>query len=311
MTWADDGEIYTSAGDPTWGETPDGLDIQKFSGGPTDYRITKVNPMNDYRGAGGDGPKPTGMICVKGVLYLAFQNLLRMQVPPHGAGSQHGSDAQIICSGTKGFLWAPSLSNLRQPMFPGYKFGGPVFINFGRDNANARDEYVYAVSGDQWDNGSNLRLGRVPQDRIMERPAWQWVVAFDPAGNPAWTHDLEAAIPILSLHRWISTPEMVYVAPLKRYLLLTWRLHRDFSPYDGTDLLIFESPEPWGPFALVHFEELWEGREMTPYVPKLPLKWLAADGLSGWIQFSGSWSPEGQNVHHHYRSHVRPFRLRV
>ena len=77
MTWADDGEIYTSAGDPLWGESTSGLDIEKFSGGPTDYKITKVHPMNDYLGWGGDGPKPSGMICVDGVLYLAFQNMLR------------------------------------------------------------------------------------------------------------------------------------------------------------------------------------------------------------------------------------------
>jgi len=55
MTWAEDGEIYTSAGDPLWGETVDGLDVEKFSGGATDCKITKVNPMNDYRGWGVNG----------------------------------------------------------------------------------------------------------------------------------------------------------------------------------------------------------------------------------------------------------------
>jgi hypothetical protein len=47
MTWAGDNEIYAAAGDPMWGETRDGLDVEKFSGGPTDYKITKVNHMND------------------------------------------------------------------------------------------------------------------------------------------------------------------------------------------------------------------------------------------------------------------------
>ena len=82
MTWADDGEVYASAGDPLWGESTSGLDVEKFSGGPTDYKITKACHMNDYLGWGGNGPKPSGMICVDGILYLAFQNMRGLRKPP-------------------------------------------------------------------------------------------------------------------------------------------------------------------------------------------------------------------------------------
>jgi hypothetical protein len=44
-------------------------------------------------------------------------------------------------------------------------------VNIGKDNAGARDQYVYAVSSDQWDHGSNRRLGRVPASSIMRRQA--------------------------------------------------------------------------------------------------------------------------------------------
>jgi hypothetical protein len=308
MTWADDNEIYASAGDPLWGETTSGLDIEKFSGGPEDYKITKVNHMNDYLGWGGDGVKPSGMICVDGILYFAFQNMLKTQKPPHSLISQHGSDAQIVYSTNKGGFWVPSLKNVSEPMFPGHKFGGPAFVNFGKNNANARDNFVYAVSSDQWDNGSNLRVGRVPSDSIMRREVWEWVCAFGISGEPVWNHDLNESIPVLSIHRWISIPEMVYLAGIKRYLLLTWRLHKDFSGNDGTDLIIFESPEPWGPFSLVHFEEYWQGKEFNPYCPRIPLKWMETDGVTGWLQFSGSWCPEGQKAGY-YRSNIRKFRL--
>jgi hypothetical protein len=310
MTWADDDQIYASAGDPLWGESRSGLDVRKLSGGPTEYRIAKVNPMNDYLGWGGDGPKPSGMICVDGVLYLAFQNMLKSRKPAYGLISQHGSDAQIVYSANKGGFWIPSLATISAPMFPGHRFGGPTFVNYGRNNEGARDRYVYAVSSDQWDNGSNVRLGRVPSDEIMRREAWEFVCAFTASGGPAWSHDLEEAIPVLSMHRWIGLPEMVYLRGIERYLLLTWRLRKDFSPTDGTDLLVLEAPEPWGPFALVHLEELWEGRELNPYCPRVPLKWIEADGRTGWLQFSGSWGPEGQKVGT-YRSHVRRFSLEV
>ncbi len=310
MTWADDGEIYASAGDPLWGESGSGLDIEKLSGEPTTYTITKVNPMNDYLGWGGDGPKPSGMICVDGLLYLAVQNLRRTRTPPHSIVSQHGSDAHIVYSTNKGLFWVPAPGTIGVPMFPGHAFGGPAFVNFGRNNANAGDGFVYAVSSDQWDNGSNLRLGRVASDSIVRPEAWEWVCAFTPSGDPTWSHDLAEAVPVLSLHRWIGLPEMVYLAGIRRYLLLTWRLHRDFSAEDGTDLLVFEAPEPWGPFGLVHFEEDWESTAFNPYCPRIPLKWMGADGVSGWMQFSGSWGASGQKAGF-YRSNVRPFRLRM
>lgn len=310
ITWADDDELYTSSGDPMWGETISGLDVQKFSGGPEDYRITKAHHMNEYEGWGGDGPKPSGMICVDGFLYLAFQNLCGARKAPFSARSQNGSDAHIVYSQNKGMFWVPAFGNITAPMFPGHKFGGPTFINFGCNNANARDEYVYAVSSDQWDNGSNLRLGRVPADRIVCREEWEWVCASEPSGEPAWNHDLDEAVPVLSLRGWMGLPDMVYLAGIRRYLLMTWHFRKDFSHEEGTDLLILESPEPWGPFSLVHYEEHWEGKAFNPYCPRLPLKWMSDDGTAGWMLFSGGWGPEQQKAGY-YRAHVRPFRLRV
>ena len=310
MTWADDGEIYAGVGDPLWGETVNGCASEKFTGGPEDYKITKHSHMNDYLGWGGDGPKPAGMICVDGVLYYAVQNMLNMQRSPFSMKSQHGSDAHIITCIPRFGLWTPSFANIDKVMFPGHKFGGPSFVQFGKNNEGARDEYVYAVSSDQWDNGSNLRIGRVPNDKIADKGAWEWVAAFTRNGEPVWHNDLDESVPILSIHKSIGLPEMVYLKELKRYLLLTWRLHSDFSGIDGTDLIIFESPEPWGPFSLVHEEEYWEGKEFTPYAPRVPLKWMEPDGLTGYIQFSGSWEPPGQEAGF-YRSNIRKFKLLV
>jgi hypothetical protein len=119
---------------------------------------------------------------------------------------------------------------------------------------------------------------------------------------------LDEAIPVLSLHRWLGLPEMVHLPGIDRYLLLTWHLHKDFSGDDGTDLLILDAPEPWGPFSLLHYEEYWEGKEFNPYCPRLPLKWIEQDGITGWLQFSGSWSKTGQAAGF-YRSSIRRFRL--
>jgi len=309
MTWADNDEIYAASGDPNWGGKPDGLDVERFSGNPPGYTITRVNPMSDYRGNGGNGQKPSGMISIDGALLLAFQNLEGKKPTPHLSTSQHGSDAAIAASRDHGKTWSPAIRDIKAPMFPGSSFGGPAFVNFGRNNAGARDEYVYAVSTDQWDNGSHLRLGRVLAARILEAGAWEWVAGFAPDGKPLWTNDLNHAIPVLSRHRQISLPEMLYVAPLKRYLLLTWSLNRDFDPDQGSQLYVYEAPEPWGPFTLVHHEDPWETAAVTPYCPRLPLKWIRVtnDGITGWLQFSGSWRKNSLE----YCSHLRPFRVLI
>jgi hypothetical protein len=335
ITWADDGELYTSAGDPIWGPVEyafgpwiggnswqnattqaysdpsmTGLDVEKISGLPPNHAIEKVNVMPNCNGIGGWGPKPSGMISVKGVLYLAAQNLLGYRPPAYGH-CQHGSDAFIMRSADHGKTWSHDhlaeweLRRLAL-MFPGRKFGGPSFVQFGRDNSDAVDEYVYAISTDQWDNGTELRLGRVPQDRILEASAWQWVCGFA-SHTPFWSADLEASIPILSIGRSIGLPEMVYLPHLKRYLLLTWRLHEDFCSDKGSDLFIFASPNVWGPFRLAHCDTDWESSEVNPYCPRLPLKWFDPGANQGWLLFSGSWRFKSP----YYRSHVRPFRLNL
>ncbi len=192
-------------------------------------------------------------------------------------------------------------------MFPGNFFGGPAFVNSGKDNANAADNYVYAVSANQWDNGNTLRVGRVPADRITDVKAWQWVSDAKDADHPKWTSSLDESVSVLSDPGHISAPDMVYIAAIKRYILLDWSLKQPFSPSDGSELTIYDAPHPWGPFTLVHHEDVWESVDMNPYCPKLPLKWLQVqDGqLVGWIQFSGTWRQNSS----HYRSHVRQFRM--
>ena len=308
-----------------------GLDIEKLTGYGYDFGIEQVNTMPGLMGPGGTGPKPSGMISVNGSLYLAAQNLLGRKPAPHKEKSQHGSDATILRSDDFGKSWYPDIQplltemeaadydrpNMRwrtspeertgwkgwRPMFPGWKFGGPSFVQFGRDNADAVDDYVYAISGDQWDNGSELRVGRVPQDQILDVEAWQWAEVGS-GSSVTWTGNLEGSKPVLTLNGHLGLPEMVYLPRLGRYLLLTWGLHKDFDVEAGSELTVLESEHPWGPFRLVHYEEIWDSVEICPYCPRVPMKWFDADALSGWLIHSGSW-----HTVVHYTMHIRPFRL--
>ena len=309
-----------------------GLAVEKFTGDPGSFSVKRVNDMDGYIGPGGFGCKPSGMICVDGKLYFAAQNLLGHKMPRFRGKSQHGDDAAILCSGDHGKTWAPDLNGLLtrleneqfdrrtfqwktrperrasydgwNPMFPGNLFGGPSFIQFGRNNADAVDAYVYAVSADHWDNGRDLRLGRVKNDRIMNCADWEFAV-LDEDGNVGWTRSLEDSKPILEIDCHISLPEMVYIKSLKKYVLLTWALHADFRTNIGSELTILEADNPWGPFSLVHYEWLWDDRDCCPYTPRLPLKWFDSGKLEGYILYSGNWETNCG----YYIPHLKKFKF--
>jgi len=318
-----------------------GLSFDKIEGEPTAFNVKRVNDMCGFIGSGGHGLKPSGVISVNGVLYYFVQNLLGWKPARYGTKSQHGSDATIIASTDFGKTWTPDLdSTLRTfyethfiakddewtnpdkawdlsveerstaegivPMFPGNLFGGASFVQFGKDNATAVDDYVYAISGDQWDNGSEIRLGRVKNDKIMERESWEFAIPSDD-GSVEWTASIYKSQPILAVERHLSSPEMVYLPKTKKYILATWALHEDFSPKYGSELTILEADNPWGPFSLVHYEWMWFLQEMSCYCPRIPLKWFDEDSMSGYILHSAAW--EEPKSKKYYMPQLRKFNI--
>ena len=317
----------------TWNKMS-GQVVEKFTGNPDEtgsFAVERVHDMPGYTGPGGSGPKPCGMICVDGKLYYAVQNLLGYKKPPNRAKSQNGTDSTIICSEDYGKTWTPELNQMFadfvkeqylktfpvdgsdwrtteeersgykdwKPMFPGYKFGGLSFVQFGKNNSDAVDSYVYAISGDQWDNGKDLLLGRVPNDKIMDRDSWEFFSDGD------WIKNIDDAKPILEIEGHIGLPEMVYIKSIKKYILLTWGLHTDFRTPTGSELTILESDNLYGPFSLVHYDWMWYNRECCAYTPRIPLKWFNYESLEGYILFSGNWETQEP----YYRPQIRKFRF--
>ena len=316
--------------------------VERLGGTPENMTLERINDLPGFTGWGGNGAKPTGMVSVKGVLYYALQNLLGWKPPHFGSHCQHGSDVSIISSCDFGKTWEPDLNPLFDlfhrellnsspgkthwanrsvewkapyyergsykgwsPMFPGDWFGGPSFVQFGKDNSTAVDDYVYAVSADQFDNGTNLRLGRVKNDSILDAKKWEFATKEEDGFT--WTNDLFSSDPVLEIYRHISIPEMVYIESIKKYLLFTWAFHSDFDPNRGSELTVLESDHPWGPFFLVHYDWIWYKEEAGCYCPRLPLKWFDEKSLSGWLEFSGNYLRSRDLPY--YAPQVRPFKI--
>jgi len=314
-----------------------GLSIERFIGDAENYTIERVNDMPRFIGGGGSGPKPCGIISVNGKLYFAAQNMLGWKKPLYREKSQHGSDATIIMSEDFGKTWTPDLTGVLgilelnhytrdvvakpgweiapddinaardwQPMFPDSLFGGPSFVQFGKNNSDCIDDYVYAVSGDQWDNGKNLRLGRVRSDMILDKNSWEFLSGLHD-GKPSWNTEIESSVPILSIDKHISLPEMVFIKSISKFLLLTWAFHNDFNSKTGSELTILESDAPWGPYSLIHYEWMWHNSSICAYTPRIPLKWFNQELLEGYVLHSGNW----EDFLPYYMPHIKKFKLKI
>jgi hypothetical protein len=170
-------------------------------------------------------------------------------------------------------------------------FGCPEFVQFGKNYQGARDNYVYIVSQDN-DNPyhywPNIVMARAPKHEVENRAKWEFFAGLDKAGKPVWTADLYRRKPIFTDPKGVQRISITYNAALRRYILAT--SHKvDPNSQDVTHtgaLGVFESPEPWGPWSVVYYDDYWSGKDRT-YHHKFPTPWMSADGKTMWLLYSG------------------------
>jgi hypothetical protein len=115
-----------------------------------------VNIRSDTGEQFGDGPrgkKASGMLMAGGLLYMWTRN---------------AGNSQLAWSASHGTTWTWSDWKFTN------SFGCPTFLNFGRNYAGARDEFVYVYSPDRdsaYEPADRLLLARVPKDRVKQRTA--------------------------------------------------------------------------------------------------------------------------------------------
>jgi hypothetical protein len=316
MTWADDDAIYSAASD-TKG-CPEGLfpkgrnvAIVRITGDSDSPTVTTLNPMEQFGEAlsyEGDGEgkgswKGSGLVCVDGRLFLAaFHHRYAFELkrfPWYSA-----TDSYLVSSDDHGASWSRFS---KAHAFPG-PFGNPSFVQFGRNNEDARDDFVYAVSGAEgrWENNDSCILGRVRRDWIMNTESWVFFSGLD-GTRPLWG-DIGSAMPIIVSPGKIGCgPETLWHRESESFLLLTSSypdLSRDLRDYrkaidachTRSNFTIFQSRTLWGPWKIVY-----EGRGTgaTDYLPRMPCRWLAGRSGSAPIVSAGNFESRS-NVEDHY-----------
>lgn len=310
--WADDDQVYTANGDGRgFGPAPGpDIAINRIAGTPEEGELTgtrlavagEVAPV-------WSGPdfnrKPTGMACVDGLLYVAVQDLAKDTFDSAPA-------ATISCSSDHGrtWTWDPSA-----PMFDGGVFTTVMFLDYGKDYADAPDDYVYVYGIDHnWRQAQDIFLARVPRQHVQDRQRWQFFTGRQPSGGAAWTDDINARRPVLhdetrsyremfseGAHKLLPLAQgsVIYNRPLRRYFLTGW------NAYQWT---IYDAPTPWGPWgkSIKDFGAAWTLDKHGGYAPTIPTKFISADGRQMWMQ-SNVCGPCGAEPKGRYNFNLRRF----
>ena len=270
LTWADDDHLYGAYGDGHGFEprTPEklSLGLARIAGVPPAHSGSNIrSPTAEAKGDDKRGRKASGMLMVSGVLYMLARNT---------------GNAQLAWSTDRGQTW--TWADWRFTI----SFGAPTFLNFGRNYAGARDEYVYIYSHDAdsaYDAADRMVLARVAKDRLRQRDAYEYLLTRDAEGKPVWTHDVDQRGAVFALPKKCYRSAVSYHAPSRRYLW-TQTLPGTDARFKG-GFAVYDAPEPWGPWTGVYYTDEWDvGPGETS---SFPTKWMSEDGTTLYLAFSG------------------------
>ena len=274
ITWADDDNQYTAYGDG-WGFEPKtgkklSLGFAKVIGSPDDFRGINVRTESGERlGQGAKGAKASGMLCIDGVLYMFVRNT---------------GNSQIAWSADRGKNWTWCDWRFRT------SFGAPTFLNFGKNYAGARDDFVYVYSHDSdsaYIPADRFIMARVPKNRIKERRAYEFFKGLNESAEPIWTTDIRDRGAVFIHPGKCYRSGISYNPGLKRYLwcqILPFSTDSRGPRFEG-GFGVYDAPQPWGPWTTAFYTENWDvGPGETS---SFPTKWISTGGKICHLLFSG------------------------
>jgi len=270
LTWADDDHLYTAYGDgrgfEPWIDAKLSMGLARIGGPAEDFHGQNLRSSSfETLGDGAAGKKASGMLMVEGTLYVLARN---------------AGNSQLAWSHDHGRRWTWSDWKFTT------SFGCPTFLNFGRNYAGGRDEFVYVYSHDHdsaYQPADRMVLARAPARRLRERDAYEFFAGLNDAGQPEWTADMAKRAAVFTHAGRCYRSGISYNEPLQRYLWCQTIPGGD--PRFQGGLAIYDAPQPWGPWTTVYFNEVWDvGPGETS---SLPTKWISVDGRTVHLVFSG------------------------
>jgi hypothetical protein len=238
VTWADDNHQYTSWGD---GEGLQGDDRRSLGFG----RLEGDYPNWTGRDLSFGSGKCLGILCVHGELY-AF-------VTP-GSNEDGFNSYSLWHSEDHAQSW-DTLYTFQRTEDGGPPLVKPGFLQFGRDYANAKDNFVYAyLTENTVTTGERITLqkpGRVhllrcPISGLSSKSNWQAFTSTNPA-SPTWGRLRDSKPVFRDEARGVGrTASVIYHATLERYILCA-----EYGQSRVGQFQFHDAPEPWGPWQKI------------------------------------------------------------
>jgi hypothetical protein len=262
-TWGTDDNIYIAWGDGGgFGGADVGTGFARIKGGPAGFTTDRLwtHSRTNHWGY------VNGLIAVGPTLYATVYE-------------ENNSDiTRIAWSADNGQSWTKSSWS-----FPGGSgnFFPHSFLNFGKGNADARDDFVY-VYGRKWGVAQHAYLARVPKSGIDDKSQWEFFSGQN--GSPSWSSNAGDLQPVFSDPN-SSRPAIAvsYNQAIRRYILT--------MPHGGPGRLgVFDGPEPWGPWTTAGYYDGWGGysNSGSTLYWHFPTKWISGEGKTMWCIFSAT-----------------------
>jgi len=299
ITWSDDDNQYAMWGDGGGfgGSESDGrasLGVARIEGDGQSYRgVNRFGGKDAECPAAITGKAHGAPISIGGVLYA--------WITP-GSGAQGFDAFNLYRSSDKACTWTPlDVSFVRASDHISYG----SFVQFGRGNAAALDAYIYTVATEATDTSSltivqkpgRVMLVRVPTASIEDRGAYQFFAGLDSSGEPQWSADPAARLPIYQDPDGVGPfPQMAFVPGLDRMVYANQ--HGSGAGDAGAQslLTLAEAPQPWGPWHVFHRAQFLPQLEQSLFQWNFAPKWFRNGGRDFTVIFSGTGSNDSWNT---------------
>ena len=308
VTWSSDDNLYSFFADG-YGFTP--LNQQysrypcKITGSPSGNNIRgyDINTNATGKGTGGDvkGKKVSGLISLPDPSDSSVTLLVAWvrNINTNGGSS-------LLYSRDFGSSWTWAWGN--PDSIPGAfipELGHPSWMQSGKNNSSAQDNYLYFYSQDQpkaYLLANNVILGRVPKNQVLEKSEYQYFSGT--TENPSWTSDIKSRKPAFLADKQCYRLYVTYNPSLERYFLLTANGDGLMTNYEKThNLGIYESLNPWGPWKTVYWNNAFH-TNWSVFGPQMVPKWISNDGKTFYLLYSNF--PNGP-----YKMNIQKVTLKV
>ena len=324
IAWAADDSQVTSMCDGDWLGSNRFFHnhLYRIVGGPDTFSRHDLPNYPDLSGKSGSW-FGYGIISVDGVLYSVisktpgeswsgpFRGIKLLKSPDNGQTwyrvNRRGGQRKLgplddarneVNANEMFFLEEFGLPHRTQEAYP---FSYLDFVKCGKDNAAAKDDYLY-IYAPEGAHAHKLLLARAPRDRLGIRSTWEHFEKYD-NNVPVWTSRIAKrgyvhVFPEKSkdghYFGWYSwLPSVVWNEALGYYIMVnggTYAGHgmtpSDKDYYDAWmhtrtgSLGFWYSENPYGPWRPFYYTDYWtadDPKNLT-YQPKLSPKWISKDG---------------------------------